>query len=167
MINAIISVAYRTERCLMKMLNQTHRGVQALMFNSEGELALLELRYLTGWHLPGGRCKRGEDPLNALLRELSEEIGAIKYEEITMLGVLKEVSHGVRCEITVFLIEGFVPRSASVRGFEVASIKMWDIDNLPQNSAVAKERLERYKITKRSFNEASNVNSIFQKNMEN
>lgn len=49
----------------------------ALIFNDAGQILLLKHRFRggSGWGLPGGFLEAGEQPLDALKRELLEEIG--------------------------------------------------------------------------------------------
>jgi len=49
----------------------------AIIFNEAGEVLLLKhfFRAGSGWGLPGGFLKAGEQPLEALRRELKEEVG--------------------------------------------------------------------------------------------
>jgi 8-oxo-dGTP diphosphatase len=49
----------------------------AIVFNNDGEILLLKHRFRagSGWGLPGGFLEAGEQPLDALRRELREEIG--------------------------------------------------------------------------------------------
>src|SRR6185312_6064447 len=49
----------------------------AIVFNDSGRVLLLKHRFRagSGWGLPGGFLEAGEQPLDALRRELREEIG--------------------------------------------------------------------------------------------
>lgn len=49
----------------------------AIVFNDSGQVLLLKHRFRagSGWGLPGGFLEAGEQPLEALRRELREEIG--------------------------------------------------------------------------------------------
>ncbi len=55
--------------------------VSALIFSSDGKLfqAMKDPNkggvYLDCWHIPGGGIEQGEDPVEALVREVNEELG--------------------------------------------------------------------------------------------
>lgn len=59
-------------------------GAHAVALTAEGKIVLVKLRYARGWRLPGGGRHSGEDPRDAALRELREEIGLVSHGEIQL-----------------------------------------------------------------------------------
>ena len=60
----------------------------AVIFNDKGEVLLLKHRFRagSGWGLPGGFMEIGEQPVDALRRELREEI-ALELDDVNVLAV--------------------------------------------------------------------------------
>ena len=65
-------------------------GAHALALTPEHRLVLVKLRYAPGWRLPGGGRGRGEDPVDAALRELREEIGMIAHGAVEKAAELEQ-----------------------------------------------------------------------------
>ena len=65
-------------------------GAHALALTPEGKVILVRLRYAPGWRLPGGGRGAEEDPRDAVLRELREEIGMTAHGEVTLAAELEE-----------------------------------------------------------------------------
>jgi len=62
-----------------------HLGVKALIRNNEGKLLLLQRDHPSQnkyWDIPGGRLQKGKTILATLRREIEEEIGLKKIQEI-------------------------------------------------------------------------------------
>src|ERR1044071_5215584 len=55
----------------------------AVIFNDKGEVLLLKHRFRagSGWGVPGGFMEKGEQPIDALRRELREEI-ALEVDDV-------------------------------------------------------------------------------------
>lgn len=53
-------------------------GVSAIAQDKGGHVLLVRHTYKPGWALPGGGVDRGEPPLEAVLRELREEVGLLR-----------------------------------------------------------------------------------------
>ena len=60
----------------------------AVIFNDNGQVLLLKHRFRpgSGWGLPGGFIERGEQPVDALHRELCEEIG-LEVKDVEIFAV--------------------------------------------------------------------------------
>jgi 8-oxo-dGTP pyrophosphatase MutT (NUDIX family) len=74
-------VAYGAYRLVRKRA-RSRLGVHAIALTPERRLILVKLRYAPGWRLPGGGREEHEDPCEAGLRELREEIGLAAHGEI-------------------------------------------------------------------------------------
>ena len=65
-------------------------GAHALALTPERRVVLVRLRYAPGWRLPGGGRKKSEEPREAVLRELREEIGLISHGRVRLGCELEE-----------------------------------------------------------------------------
>ncbi|HEY6048239.1 MAG TPA: NUDIX domain-containing protein [Sphingomicrobium sp.] len=65
-------------------------GAHALALTPQRKLILVRLRYAAGWRLPGGGRSEDEDPRDAVLRELREEIGLTAHGEVRVAAELEE-----------------------------------------------------------------------------
>ena len=62
-------------------------GAHAMLVDRSGKVLLARHSYMKGWSLPGGGVARGEPPVDALLRELREEIGQVRSEAPQLVGI--------------------------------------------------------------------------------
>lgn len=106
---------------LRRKLVRRGPGVLAAPLTPEGKLVLVRLTYARGWRLPGGGIEAGEEPRQAALRELAEEIGMTGHGEVTC------VDPGA--DATLFLVREvrYQPR----RSWEVDAVAEFSPDALP------------------------------------
>lgn len=101
----LLNIAYRLHVCYCFFRRPTHHGVYVALWHGE-RILLIKNSYRRCHTLPGGSCKRGEDPAATASRELLEEIGySISPEALTFVE-----THFSRFEFTKDYIDLFEVR---------------------------------------------------------
>jgi len=106
----------------------------ALIFNDAGEILLLKHRFRagSGWGIPGGFLEHGEQPEQALRRELREEIGleVNQVEIFTARSFRKprQVEILFRCRTNTAGTQGAQVKSQTM---EVERAEWFSVRNLP------------------------------------
>jgi 8-oxo-dGTP pyrophosphatase MutT (NUDIX family) len=105
-------------------------GAHALALTPERKVVLVKLRYAPGWRLPGGGRAEHEDPRDAVLRELREEIGMTAHGSARLAAELDEDTDYKHDLASLLIVEDvrYAPRKWS---WEVERICEADLDHLP------------------------------------
>lgn len=126
-----------------RLFQPVTRGVRAILVNDKGEVFLVRHSYGTGWYLPGGRVKRGEEDLVALHREVQEEAGIKFGTPKKLLGVYSNNQEHKKDTIVVFVIDTF-----DVKGsfdLEVEAKSFFSPESLPEDVLPGtKRRIEEW-----------------------
>jgi 8-oxo-dGTP diphosphatase len=120
----------RMRRWTMRLTNTRFTVTAgAVIFNDKGEVLLLKHRFRagSGWGLPGGFMEKGEQPIDALRRELREEIGL----EVDDVKVFAARSFKKPKQVEV-LFRARANATVKSRTVEVERAEWFSIDSLPE-----------------------------------
>jgi ADP-ribose pyrophosphatase YjhB (NUDIX family) len=100
----------------------------AVIFNQAGQTLLLKHRFRagSGWGLPGGFLEAGEQPIEALRRELQEELGL----EIHAVEIFLARSFRKPKQVEI-LFRGSADGPVTPRTMEVERAEWFSLDALP------------------------------------
>jgi len=114
----------------------------AVVFDQAGRLLLIQRAKppeAGRWSLPGGKCRPGEAPGRACVREVAEETGLQVHVLRTLGRVVRPAPGGARLLIDDFLCE-VTPGSAPLAAADDASAAAWfspaELDELPTTSGL-------------------------------
>lgn len=108
-------------------------GAHALALTPDRKLILVKLRYAPGWRLPGGGRSANEEPRDAVLRELREEIGMTSHGAVRLACELEQAVHFKHDLASLLVVEDvqYAPRWS----WEVERVIASDLDCLPDDLA--------------------------------
>ena len=114
-------------------------GAHALALTPARKVILVKLRYAPGWRLPGGGRSEDEDPREAVLRELREEIGMTAHGTVRLAAELDENADFKRDLAFLFVVEdvAYQPRRWS---WEIERVTEAALDDLPEDMSPRAER---------------------------
>jgi 8-oxo-dGTP pyrophosphatase MutT (NUDIX family) len=112
-------------------------GAKVIVLDDDGQVLLIRHSYMRShqWMLPGGGIGRGEDPVEAAIREVREEVGLV-VKQIDLHGVFLDTSTGARNHIHIFIARG-VAGMPRVDGVEIIAAQWFALDALPPTLASA------------------------------
>ncbi len=129
LVRAGMTLAHRLLMLHWFVMRPRTQGVRAIVLSPEGRIILIRHSYVRGWYLPGGGRKPDEDPQDAILRELREEIGLEDYRAIRHIGGYEHRPTFKQDRLDLFLVEG--ARYDWVPSLEIEEVGEFDPHALP------------------------------------
>jgi 8-oxo-dGTP diphosphatase len=115
----------------------------AVILNDAGEVLLLNhvLRPFSGWGLPGGFLTAGEQPEEAIRREIREETG-IELENLEMFRIRTLNRH------LEMLFSATAVGDPEVKSQEILELGWFEIESMPEQMSNAQKRLIKERVGK-------------------
>ena len=107
-------------------------GAHALALTPEDKIVLVKLRYAPGWRVPGGGRPQHEEPTQAALRELREEIGLVSHGEVRLARDFEEPTDFKRDTASLVVVRDVAYRPHRW-SWEVESVREAPLDRLPRD----------------------------------
>lgn len=130
-----LRLAHAIRRRWWRLAQVQLQGCRVMAFDHLGRVLLIRHSYGSGnWMLPGGGLGRGEDPLDAALRELAEETG-LALSGACQIADVEEPLYGTVNR--VHLIAGRAHGEVRIDGREVIEARYFAGDAWPDNLSPA------------------------------
>jgi ADP-ribose pyrophosphatase YjhB (NUDIX family) len=138
----VFRVGYVALQCWW-MVRRPHTAGVKLVLRRGDDVLLVRHTYgrRADWDLPGGFINDGEDPQDAVLRELAEEVGLIAQRPVA-LGVIQLRSSGRRDTVHCFAAELHGgPTGPEIDRGEIAQARWFARDALPGETSPYTRRM--------------------------
>ncbi len=145
MFNQAIRIAQRLRLFYWKIVKPVSVGVRAIVLDDRERVLLVRHSYTPEWYLPGGRVRRSEGIVDALHRELDEEVGVkAPTASLRLLGTYSSAKECKRDHISVFVVQG-AAHSSTNGSLEVSEQRWCSLEELPDGvSPGTRRRLQEY-----------------------
>lgn len=127
---------------LLSLFSFKTLGVRALVIKGE-QVLLVKHSYSKGWYTIGGGVEKGETPLEALKRELLEEVGVTLAQDPILMNIYYNNTNKREDYVIFYVAKHFSIRHTSSP--EIAELSWFKLNDLPEDTSPAtRRRIEEY-----------------------
>lgn len=138
----MLNIFWKIKNILLSIFYSRTIGVRALVIK-DSKILLVKHTYIPGWYTIGGAIDKGESPLQAMQRELKEEVGITCLGLPKLFGAYYNKKHGRDDYIFFYIVNEFDLQPA--RSLEILEAKWVSLDSLPEDiSPATLRRVEEY-----------------------
>jgi 8-oxo-dGTP pyrophosphatase MutT (NUDIX family) len=138
----MIKFFWETKNTLLSLFSLRTVGARTLVLQND-HILLVKHTYLPGWYTIGGGVDAGESGLQALIRELKEEVGVILHESPSILGFYHNPYEKRDDYVVVYVCKEFEKKEVVSK--EILEARWFPLNALPPDiSPATKRRIEEY-----------------------
>jgi ADP-ribose pyrophosphatase YjhB (NUDIX family) len=131
-----LRVADRLRRLVWRAFGPRTIGIRGIVVDSDGRVLLVRHSYgQPTWHLPGGGVKRRESLLQALARELREEVRVTITGPVRLHGTFSNMTEGKSDHISVFVVEQWRRDTDPTGDAEIEAAAFYAPDEVPSSTS--------------------------------
>jgi 8-oxo-dGTP pyrophosphatase MutT (NUDIX family) len=115
-------------------------GARVIALRADGYVCLVRHTYTPGWHLPGGGVERGENCLEAAIKEAREEAGlVIAPADISLVSIHSNFDNFPGDHVLVYLTHSWTEVTTTT-AHEIAEFGFFDPLHLPSGTTAGTRR---------------------------
>jgi 8-oxo-dGTP pyrophosphatase MutT (NUDIX family) len=133
MISRLLRSVHSVQRAYWRLTWPLSVGVKAMILDETGRILLVRHTYRKGWYFPGGGVKRRETLVDAVKRELREEVGVTLLAEPTLVSAYSNFADFKSDHVVFFKADRYsiVPSP----NIEIAEHAFFDPRQLPDGTS--------------------------------
>jgi ADP-ribose pyrophosphatase YjhB (NUDIX family) len=139
----LLRIADTLRRLVWRLFGPRTIGIRGLIVDEDGRVLLVRHTYgKPTWHLPGGGVKRRESLVQALARELREEVGVTITGPVRLHGTFSNMTEGKSDHISVFVVDRWERRTGEPApgDAEIEAAARFSPDDLPAETSPGTRR---------------------------
>ncbi|MFM1976295.1 MAG: hypothetical protein RL145_1141 [Pseudomonadota bacterium] len=123
-----------------RLTRGTTLGVRILAMDEHDRVCLVRHTYLPGWHLPGGGVERGENALDAAMKEAREEAGLIiRPEDLRLVSIHSNFAYFKGDHVLLYRARTWTVEPTN-RAHEIAEHGFFPLTELPAATTASTHR---------------------------